>query len=78
MGSAVVIGAGGGIGRSLAHVLVARGSGTVYALSRTPTAVEGAAVVRADVTDEASLAAAAASVGSSVQQVWVATGVLKG
>ncbi len=75
---AVVLGAGGGLGRALAEALVARGWEEVHALSRRGAPVPGAAEGRADVTDEASLAAAARAVGGPVDQVWVAAGVLQG
>lgn len=77
-GVAVVVGAGGGIGRALVEALVARGDGPVHALSRASASVPGAVAGRADVTDEASLAAAAASIGAPVDQLWVATGLLQG
>ncbi len=75
--SVVVVGAGGGVGRALVDALVLRG-GPVHALSRAGVAVPGAIAGRADVTDEASLAAAARAVGGPVEQVWVATGMLQG
>lgn len=76
--TAVVIGAAGGLGRALVEALVARGRGPVHALSRSGALVPGAEAGRADVTDEASLAAAAAAIGGPVELVLVATGLLQG
>lgn len=75
---AVVVGAAGGLGRALAEALVARGVGPVHALSRSGAEIGGALCARADVTDEASLAAAAAGLDASVGLVIVATGLLQG
>lgn len=68
--TAVVIGAGGGIGRALADALVSgRRYDRVHALSRT-------SVPPVDVTDEASIAAAAERIGAPVDLLIVATGIL--
>jgi NAD(P)-dependent dehydrogenase (short-subunit alcohol dehydrogenase family) len=58
--TALVTGANRGLGRHLAEQLVARGA-TVYAGARNPDAVDlpGVIPVRIDITDEASIAAAA-------------------
>lgn len=76
--AAVVIGAGGGIGGALVERLDAAGlHDRVYALSRTPSADKGC--VRGglvDVTDEDSLAKAAARIGGPVDLVIIATGIL--
>jgi len=79
MATAVVIGATGGIGGALVEELVRRGTfDRILALSRRPVAVGGAGVVtgRIDLTDEASIAAAAAQVDKA-DLVIVATGVLQ-
>ncbi len=68
MSVAVVIGAGGGIGAALVDALSARGD-HVHALSRNGTPP-------VDVTDEASLAAAAGTIGSPIDTVICATGML--
>lgn len=59
--TALVTGANRGIGRSFAIELLARGA-TVYATARTPELIDipGAEVMRLDITDQASVAAAAA------------------
>ena len=72
-----MVGAGGGIGRALAEALVARGDTPVHALSRTLRDLPGAMCGRIDVTDEASLAAAARAAGGPLSLVIVATGVLQ-
>ncbi len=79
---AVVIGAGGGIGAALVEQLAAdsRYAG-VLAVARSPLAsafAPGVVPVRADLTDEASIAAAAAQAASlgSIRLVIVATGLL--
>ena len=77
-GAAVVIGASGGIGRALVEALVARDEGPVHALSRTASPIPGALAGRADVTDEPSLAAAAAAIEGPVAMVLIATGTLNG
>ena len=61
--TALVTGANRGLGRHLAEQLLARGA-TVYAGARNPDSVNlpGAIPVRIDVTDEASIAAAAREV----------------
>jgi NAD(P)-dependent dehydrogenase (short-subunit alcohol dehydrogenase family) len=76
--TAVVIGAGGGIGAALVSALAAsEGFGTVHALSRSPVQQDDRIRTGAiDVTDEASIAAAAADIGAPVDLVIVATGML--
>ncbi len=83
--SSVVVGAAGGIGAALVAALLARGDpGPVLALSRDgpPDLVadgDGALRGRIDVTDEASIAAAAALVSPHAPRlVLVATGTLQG
>jgi len=78
-GSAVVIGASGGIGRALTQRLVAEGGfEAVWAVSRSAAAVPGAQALAADLEDEDSLAQAAARIaqGAAPTLVLVATGVL--
>ncbi len=78
-GSAVVVGASGGIGAALVAALVEEAAfDTVFALSRRFTAGRAGRLQRlhADVTDEASLAAAAARLTGPVRLVIVATGTL--
>lgn len=73
-GSAVVIGASGGIGKAIADALDDEGSaGTVHRFARSATGAD-----HIDVTDEASIAAAAATVaaGAKPTLVIVATGLL--
>jgi NAD(P)-dependent dehydrogenase (short-subunit alcohol dehydrogenase family) len=77
-GEAIVFGASGGIGRALAEQLAASGR---YATVRAGTRRDGAAPqgtvpFRFDLTDEASIAAAAASLAAPPELVIVATGVL--
>ena len=80
--TAVVVGAGGGIGAALVAALLRRGAdGPVVALSRVaPDAAAGLVAGRIDVTDEASIAAAAALVAEQPppRLVLVATGTLLG
>ena len=77
--TAVVIGASGGVGGALVEALLAAGVETVHALSRSqPTPPPGGRPGRIDLEDEASIAAAAASVGGPVDLVLVATGLLQG
>lgn len=79
MATAVVIGATGGIGRALVGELVRRGGhDRIFALSRRPIAeaASGVVVGRVDLTDEASLRAAAAEIGEA-DLVIVAAGVLQ-
>ena len=74
-GSAVVIGASGGIGRAIADALDAEGSADpVYRFARSASAVAD----RIDLTDERSIAAAAARVATGARPtlVIVATGLL--
>jgi NAD(P)-dependent dehydrogenase (short-subunit alcohol dehydrogenase family) len=81
-GSAVVVGASGGVGGALVAALAAGGShGTVFALSRTPAPrLDGVRALAIDVTDEDSVAAAARNVGEAgpVGLVVVASGILHG
>ncbi len=60
---ALVTGANRGIGRRFASALLERGAAKVYATARDPRAVDlpGVEVLRLDVTDPASVAAAAAA-----------------
>ena len=62
--TALVTGANRGLGRELAAQLLARGA-TVYAGARNPDTVDlpGAKVVQIDITDPASVAAAAEVAG---------------
>lgn len=82
MTSAVVVGASGGIGRALVErVVAAGGHDPVFALSRSEPTADGPGIAgRIDVTDEGSIAAAAALVGrhGPVGLVIVASGVLHG
>lgn len=77
--SACVFGASGGIGRALCDALAARGTSTIYALSRAGTAPQGASFRRFafDLKDEATIAAAADIMRADPPEwVVVATGVL--
>ena len=79
MATAVVIGATGGIGRALVGELARRGGhDRIFALSRRPLAeaAPGVVVGRVDLTDEATLSAAAAEIGEA-DLVIVAAGVLQ-
>src|SRR5687767_10168043 len=62
---ALVTGSNRGIGRHLAHELLARGAAKVYATARRPELVDipGVEVLALDITDPASIAAAAARAG---------------
>ena len=78
-GSAVVIGATGGIGRAMVERILADGAfDTVWAVSRSGTDVAGALGLAADLEDEASLASAAERIGMGPAPtlIVVATGVL--
>ena len=78
-GSAVVIGATGGIGRAMVQRIVADGAfDTVWAVSRSGGAFAGAKALTADLEDEASLATAAERIGQGPAPtlIVVATGVL--
>lgn len=77
-GRAVVLGAGGGLGRALAETLVGEGWTEVHALSRSGAPVPHAHEGTVDVTDEATLAAAAGRIGREVDLVFVTAGVLTG
>lgn len=76
--SAVVLGAGGGIGNALVAALAASGRfACVHALSRRPRADAGCIVGGfIDVTDESSIARAAARIGAGLDLVIIATGIL--
>ncbi len=77
---AVVIGAGGGIGAAIADQIAADGRcGQLYALSRSGAAGPSRATrMAADVTDAASLAAAAATIGAAgpIDLIVIASGLL--
>lgn len=76
--TAVVIGAGGGIGAALVAALHASAEfDVIHALSRQPPDGFGAIRTSAiDVGDEASIAAAAEQIGSPLDLVIIATGIL--
>jgi NAD(P)-dependent dehydrogenase (short-subunit alcohol dehydrogenase family) len=74
---AVVIGASGGIGGALAAALAARGI-EVHGLARRGAVPPGCIAGRIDLTDPASIEAAAASVGGEAELVIVASGLLHG
>ena len=78
-GSAVVIGATGGLGRALVDRLIVEGKHqTVWAISRTGKEVAGAQALAADLEDEASLAETARRIGQCAAPTLIvlATGVL--
>jgi len=78
-GSAVVIGATGGIGRAMVERIAVDGAfEAVWAVSRSGAAVSGAQGLAADLEDEASLAQAAERIGlgPAPTLIMVATGVL--
>ena len=78
-GTAVVVGASGGIGAALVTALLAdQALGRVFAISRSLNpGIDGRLTrLRADVTEEASLAQAAAELTGPVRLVIVATGTL--
>ncbi|WP_285621848.1 SDR family oxidoreductase [Kineosporia sp. NBRC 101677] len=62
---ALVTGANRGLGKAFAEALVARGASTVYASARRPELIDipGVTPLRLDITDPASVEAAAAEVG---------------
>ncbi|GAB7037197.1 MULTISPECIES: SDR family oxidoreductase [Catenuloplanes] len=62
---ALVTGANRGLGKAFAEALVARGATTVYATARNPDRIDipGVVPLRLDITDPASIEAAAAEVG---------------
>ena len=77
--SACVFGASGGIGQALCEALVARGAQVVHAGSRRGEEPHGPSIwpFPFDLTDEASIAAAAAAMrGDPPEWVIIATGVL--
>lgn len=76
--TAVVIGAGGGIGGALVAALAASGRyARVHSLSRQPRADEGLVVGGVvDVSDETSIGEAAQRIGGSLDLIIVATGIL--
>lgn len=77
--TAVVIGAGGGIGRALVAALDRNNPGErVYALSRRPSATNRASVRLGviDIADEESIRAAVAAIDRPLDRVIVATGLL--
>ena len=79
-GSAVVVGASGGIGAALVDALLAdEGFATVYDMSRrvTPGGTGRLRQVSIDVTDAASIAQAAGQVAGTLRLVIVATGLLQ-
>lgn len=78
MSQAVIFGASGGIGAALVEAVVASGRyERVWAGSRSgQTASAGATPFTFDLTDEASIAAAARQIGAGVTLAFVATGVL--
>ena len=77
MNQAVIFGASGGIGAALAEAVAASGRyDRVWAGSRSGAPVPGASAFAFDLTDEASIAAAASQIGAGVTLAIVATGVL--
>ncbi|PJI53485.1 short-chain dehydrogenase [Methylobacterium radiotolerans] len=82
MSSAVVFGASGGIGQALVAALAETGTyARIFALSRSQASQpESVQSLSADITDEASIAAAAEAVGAAgpVGLVLVASGLLHG
>lgn len=77
-GSAVVIGASGGIGAALARALVADGRySAIHALSRRGDAgMDGAIPGRIDLSDEASVAAAFERIDGEIDLLLIASGLL--
>lgn len=78
-GSAVVIGATGGVGRAMVERIVSGGAfETVWAVSRSGADVAGAQALAADLEDEAGLVRAAERIGQGAAPtlIVVATGVL--
>ncbi len=77
---AVVVGGRGGIGRALVAYLLRQGGwAEVHALSRSQAPpIEGAQAGVIDITDEASIAAAAGRIAGEIDLVIVASGRLQG
>jgi NAD(P)-dependent dehydrogenase (short-subunit alcohol dehydrogenase family) len=63
--TALVTGANRGLGKAFTEALLARGATTVYATARRPETIDipGAVPLRLDITDQASIDAAAAEIG---------------
>jgi len=77
LSQAVIIGASGGIGAALAAAVIASGRyQRVWAGSRSGAALAGATAFTFDLTDEASIAAAAQQIGGDISLAFVATGTL--
>lgn len=79
MQQAIVIGAGGGIGRACVdHLVRSRRYGLVHALSRAPDpdSLAGVRSGSIDIADPASIAAAAEAIAGDVDLMIVATGLL--
>lgn len=75
----VVFGTSGGIGNALARQLAERGPGPIFGVSRSPAGdIPGVTPLRADFTDEASLAAIAEAISAAGEPglVIVASGLL--
>jgi NAD(P)-dependent dehydrogenase (short-subunit alcohol dehydrogenase family) len=74
---AAVIGAGGGVGAAFVRRLEADPRyDTVYALARRPVPSDSAVPCKIDIEDHRSIAEAAATIGSPVDLVIIATGML--
>lgn len=81
MNGAAIIGASGGIGRALTLDLLSEGAfSPVYALSRAREGIGDAVPLTIDITDEASIAAAAGAVakGGELGLIIVSAGLLHG
>ena len=79
MQQAIIFGASGGIGQALAQAIIASGTyDHVWTGSRSAAALPGATPFAFDLTDEASIAAAAAQIGAQgpVHLAIIATGML--
>lgn len=78
-GAQVVVGASGGLGRAFVEALRDRDGGLVYGFSRSAAGpLPGVIPGRLDLTDETSIAAAAAGIAEPVTLVLLATGRLHG